>query len=141
MSQKLQSISLTPEGTGTLTVALDTLKLPHLLWSNSARHQKKLFGEFPTVANNTEHYIVTGYYISSERESHIQVDRSLQFSRMAQEILVPKGYRLINVFGASAGFTFDTSGQGDGMHVVGPPPKVAITKFFHHLCHDVLSEV
>ena len=29
--------------------------------------------------------------------------------------------------------------QADGLHIGGPPIKVIVTKFFHHLCHEVIS--
>ena len=64
----------------------------------------------------------------------MQVDRSLLFSQMEYDALVPKGYKMINGFDVTAAFTYDTAGQFDGMHIVGPPIRSIVTKFFHHLC-------
>jgi len=125
-----------------LTAVLDTLEMPHLLWHNSVGIQRSHFEsdvKFPPVPPTTEHYWMSGFYISSEREPHAQVDRSLQFSRLAEEVLGEKGYRAINVLGPTAAFTYDTDGQADGLHISGPPAKVAVQKFFHHLCRDVLA--
>ena len=44
---------------------------------------------------------------------------------------------MLNGFDVTAAFTFDTDGQGDGMHITGPPIKVVVMKFFHHLCQTI----
>ena len=140
--QKLRNINMTTAGDGTKTVLLDTLKFPHLLWGLSLdKHRENLENNFPDIANNTDtdHYWISGFYITSEREPHVQVDRSLQFSKAAFEILSPKGYKMINGLDVTAAFAFDSDGQADGMHIGGPPVKAVVQKFFHHLCHDVLS--
>jgi hypothetical protein len=31
---------------------------------------------------------------------------------------------------------YDVATQFDGMHLIGPPMKLIITKFFHYLCKD-----
>ena len=85
-----------------------------------------------------ELYWITGFYYTSERELHVVVDRSLQFSRLAWDVLTPKGYRMINALDVTAAFAFDTEGQADGLHIGGPPAKAIVTKFLHHLCHEVL---
>jgi len=43
-------------------------------------------------------YILSGFYLSSEREVHTHVDSMVRFNYMMQEVLVPKGYRIINLF-------------------------------------------
>mmetsp|Transcript_17714 Transcript_17714/g.41353 ORF Transcript_17714/g.41353 Transcript_17714/m.41353 type:complete len:868 (+) Transcript_17714:185-2788(+) len=142
MIQRTHGIKFVKEGGNTLTAILDTLKFPHLLWHNSVARQRSLFeddAQFPPVPPTVEHYWVSGFYITSEREPHTHVDRSLQFTRLAEEILGERGYRPINVLGPTAAFAYDTDGQADGLHISGPPAKVAVQKFFHHLCRDVLA--
>ncbi len=112
MSQKLQAIKMTTAGNR--TVFLDTLKMPHLLWHNGVHdYQKHLETNFASVVNDSEneHFFITGFYYTSEREPHVQVDRSLQFSKMAETILIPKGYKMINAFDVTSAFAFDTDGQ------------------------------
>lgn len=145
MNQKLQNITMVPEGNsnGTLSVVVNTLKMPHLVWHLSIEEYLEELHDitkFPDVTNNSdyEHYWITGFYYTSEREPHAQVDRSLQYSKMAWETLTRKGYKMINAFDVTAAFAYDTDGQADGLHIGGPPTKAIITKFFHHLCHDVL---
>ena len=94
LTQKLQNIQMVnatnaDEGR---TVTLSTLSMPHLLWHNSLEVQREKFeSDFPEVSESKdEHYFMTGFYYSSEREPHVQVDRSLQFSKMAYDILTKK---------------------------------------------------
>lgn len=139
VSQRLQSINMTGGGSdGSRVVVLDTLKMPHSLWRNSKdEHRTHLENNFPNVTESEEdHYWITGFYYTSEREPHVLIDRSLQFSKMAWDILTPKGYKMINGFDVTAAFAFDTDGQADGLHINGPPVKAIVTKFFHHLCYD-----
>eukprot|EP00804_Cyclotella_cryptica_P026256 CCRYP_019842-RA/>CCRYP_019842-RA protein AED:0.04 eAED:0.04 QI:241/1/1/1/0.75/0.6/5/196/808 len=144
LAQKLQNINMTNAtsvGDEGRTISLSTLKMPHLLWAYPLdEHRKKLETEFPDVTDNkNEYYFMTGFYYSSEREPHVQVDRSLQFSQMAYDILSKKGYKMLNAFDVTAAFAYDTDGQGDGLHITGPPIKTVIMKFFHHLCQTVAA--
>jgi hypothetical protein len=36
-------------------------------------------------------------------------------------------------------FTYDSATQMDGMHIVGPPMKMIVTKLFHYVCKDVVD--
>ncbi|KAL3816859.1 hypothetical protein ACHAXA_005137 [Cyclostephanos tholiformis] len=112
MSQKLQNINMTTNTNN--IVILDTLKMPHLLWHKSVNeHRNDLMNDFPNVTANGggEYYFLSGFTFTSEREPHVQIDRSLQFSKMAYDILTPKGYKMINAFDVTAAFAFDTDGQ------------------------------
>jgi len=112
MSQKLQAINMTTAGNR--TVFLDTLKMPHLLWHKGVHdYQELLETNFPSVVDDTEneHYFITGFYYTSEREPNVQVDRSLQYSQMAHDVLTPKGYKMLNAFDVTSAFAFDTDGQ------------------------------
>ncbi|EJK50197.1 hypothetical protein THAOC_30861, partial [Thalassiosira oceanica] len=91
---RLHDPEFVKEGGNTLTAILDTLKFPHLLWHNSVARQRSLFedsSQFPPVPPTVEHYWVSGFYLTSEREPHTYVDRSLQFSRLAEDILGGEG--------------------------------------------------
>jgi len=41
----------------------------------------------------------------------VTVDRSLQYSKLAFDVLSPKGYKMINAFDVTAAFAYDTDGQ------------------------------
>ncbi len=112
MSQKLRKINMTTETNK--IVVLDTLKMPHLLWHKGINeHRNDLINDFPNVTADSEqeYYFLSGFTFTSEREPHVQIDRSLQFSKMAYDILSPKGYKMINAFDVTAAFAFDTDGQ------------------------------
>lgn len=134
LSQRIQNITLANEEPGSKRVILDSLKIPHLLWGKNQEVYLAHLLSLPNVTQDVDHYIVTGFYYTSEREPHVQVDRSLAYSQMAWEILVPKGYKIINAFDVTAAFAFDTAGQFDGLHIIGPPIRTIVTKLFHHLC-------
>ncbi len=111
LSQKLQNINMTTDGK---LVVLDTLKMPHLLWHKSVQeHRNDLANDFPNVTadGGQEYYFLSGFTFTSEREPHVLIDRSLQFSMIAYDILEPKGYKMINAFDVTAAFAFDTDGQ------------------------------
>ncbi|KAL7546704.1 hypothetical protein ACHAWF_010032 [Thalassiosira exigua] len=140
LDQKLRNITFPKEGT--LNVTLNTLKISHVIWHHPIdEYRETLEKDFVDVSANDaeEHYWITGFYFTSEREPHVLVDRSLQFSKMAWDVLTPKGYKMINALDVTSAFAFDTDGQADGLHIGGPPIRAVVTKFFHHLCHDVGS--
>ena len=124
------------ESTGdTLSVVIDTLRWPHLLWHESEDQWVDMLNSFPLVnATKEEHYWVSSFFVASEREPYVHVVRAERLAKHAQEILSPKGYKMINAFDLTAAFAYDTAGQGDGLHVVGPPMKAIIAKIFHHMC-------
>ena len=135
--QKLSGIKMVESTPDSLDIVLDTLKMPHVIWHKSLEEFRNELNTTYVDLNDTtnrEYYFVTGYYYSSEREPHVSADRSLQFSHLAAETLIPKGYKMINAFDVTAAFTFDTDAQNDGLHINGPPNRAIITKFFHHLC-------
>jgi len=112
MSQKLQNINMTTDTNN--TVVFDTLKIPHLVWRKGINeHRISLMNDFPNVTADSEqeYYFMTGFTVTFEREPHVQIDRMLQFSKMAYDVLAPKGYKMINAFDVSAAFAFDTDGQ------------------------------
>lgn len=99
--------------TSNLIVTLDTLAMPHLLWGKSVDEHLLALRNFPDVPTDIEieSYFVSGFYYTSEREPHVTVDRSLQYSKLAYDILTPKGYKMINAFDVTAAFAYDTDGQ------------------------------
>ena len=56
-------------------------------------------------------YIPYSNICKGEREPHIQVDRSLLFSKIAYDTLTPKGCKMINALDVTAAFAYDTDGQ------------------------------
>ena len=94
------------------------------------------------LPNATDHgavYVYNGYYTSSEREPYTHTDRMHDLNRIVEEELVPKGYQPLNIYDMSAAWSYDSGQQRDGMHLVGPPMRMGVTKFFHHLCRDVVA--
>jgi hypothetical protein len=112
LSQKLQNINMTTETNN--VVVIDTLKLPHVVWHNGIEEHRKNLERYANITikrGPIEYYFLSGFYFTSEREPHVQVDRSLQFSQAAYHILTAKGYKMINAFDVTAAFAFDTDGQ------------------------------
>jgi len=76
------------------------------------------------------------YFLSSEREPVLYNDYLYNISILSEEILLEKGWKMLNAYDLSAAFTYDSAGQNDGMHILGPAAKAVVTKFFHYLCSD-----
>lgn len=112
LEPKMANIKMMNE-TSNLIVTLDTLAMPHLLWGKSINEHVEALHNFPDVPTDIEieSYFVSGFYYTSEREPHVTVDRSLQYSKLAYDILTPKGYKMINAFDVTAAFAYDTDGQ------------------------------
>jgi hypothetical protein len=132
--QRLENIIMY-KGSDAITVTLDTLALLHAAGPDLAEILKAR----PNVGELEEIFWVTGFYLSSEREPNTLGPSMEHYSRIAYDILQSKGYKMLQVYDLSAAFTFDTATQSDGMHIIGPPMKMAITKLFHHLCRDVVE--
>lgn len=134
--QRLQSVTLyNASNPDARSVTLSTLALLH----KAEMSRSELESELHRRANATERnlwYFTSAYFLSSERDVLTQVERLNQLQQLAVRVLEPKGYKLLNAFDLSAAFTYDTATQHDGMHIVGPPMKMIITKFFHHLCTE-----
>ncbi|CAB9517286.1 NB-ARC domain [Seminavis robusta] len=130
----------TLDKSGTIEVVVDTLKWPHLLWHESEDDWIENLSHFPSVdPSKKEHYWVSGFFVTSEREPYVQVERARRLIEVMDSILTPKGYKMINAFEPSAAFSHDTAAQGDGLHILGPPMKSILTKVFHHMCSDVVD--
>lgn len=136
--ERLKNINLYDNrhyGNGT-KVTLSTFEMLHFcrLKNLDLRH------EFENTENisdsNEEFFWVSTYFLSSERELLCTASRMSKFNVMAEQILQPKGYKMINAFDMSAAFTYDSATQNDGMHIIGPTMKMIITKVLHYLCLD-----
>uniref|UniRef100_A0A7S4KAF2 Uncharacterized protein n=1 Tax=Odontella aurita TaxID=265563 RepID=A0A7S4KAF2_9STRA len=140
LNQRLSGIQLAKAGTpGAISVELSSLSMPHMTWHLTQQEvREKLKTTFGNSTDRTHRYFFSGSFYTSEREIHINAARSLKFSEIAEEILGGKGWKHINAFGMSAAFAYDTAGQMDGLHIYGPPMKMIIVKFFHHLCDGLL---
>jgi hypothetical protein len=133
VAQRLRPIKMAPTGT---TVTLDTLRMPHMLWHLSAGEFKSRLHLLPS-ANATQLRLWLGAgFVTSEREAHTTLERGAQFTHLAEPILRAKGWRKLDFAAPAAAFAFDTAGQNDGLHVGGPPLRVAVDKLFHTICSD-----
>jgi len=136
LNQRLRNITLydnNSQGNGT-KVTLSSFRLLHHMvdmqsWEDKLRQQRNV-----TVSSKEEFFWFNGYFLSSERELWTLGSRMKEFNLVAEQILQPKGYKMLNAFDMSAAFTYDTATQSDGMHIIGPPMKMIVTKFFHYLC-------
>jgi hypothetical protein len=120
-----------------LTIVFDTLSLMHMNGPDGELEQR--VNLLPTAPKNEEHYWFTGYFLSSEREVHTHVARIDQHNHKLPSLLEPKNYKMISAFDLTAAFTYDTATQMDGMHLIGPPAKMLVTKLFHHVCSKVVE--
>ena len=153
LSQRLQNLVM-HNGTGQeqgeegIHVTIDTLKLPALTmspedhWFGIHKQLKRL----PIAKPNEEHYWMNGFFLSSEREPHVQVARMEKLIEIAEKALGDiddggKGYKMINSFDMSAAFAYDAATQYDGLHLIGPPMKMIITKLFHHVCAGTVTNI
>jgi hypothetical protein len=121
-----------------MEVTVTTLGLLHkTMMSNSM-----VRNELRRMTNATSRkpvYVYGGYYTTSEREPYTHVERMIDLNRIVEEELIPKGYTVLNMFALSAAWGYDADGQRDGMHIVGPPMRMGVTKLFHYMCADVVE--
>ena len=99
----------------------------------------KTFEAKEPVPNHTEYYVVNPFYWSSEREPHVHVGSAEKMAPLMEQILQPKGYKILNGLDLTKAFTFDTATQTDGLHIIGPPMKMLLTMVFHDLCMNVVN--
>jgi hypothetical protein len=88
-------------------VVFHTLQWPHFLWHDAsdafASHLDK---EIPNVLNTaTIAFWVSPFFVSSEREPHVTLERAIAFMDVAERVLAPKGYQMLNAFDLSAAVT------------------------------------
>lgn len=119
-----------------MNVVYDTLSLLH--HNGPDGHMPEAVAKKSNVSYNEEHYWVTGFFLSSEREVHTHVSRMDRYNRLLSQLIEPKGLKMINAFDMTAAFTYDSATQMDGMHMIGPPMKMLVTKLFHHLCSGIV---
>lgn len=98
-----------------VTVTLSTLALLHKsLWTDDK--VRKTLTDMPDLRGSKDLvYIATGFFLTSEREMHCTAARMNQFNHMIEEILVPKGYLILNAHDLSTAVSYETAGQFDGM--------------------------
>jgi hypothetical protein len=131
VQQRIQNLTLYDNGSEGLEIHLSSLSLLH----HSVRTLNESLHDLPMVnPKQLESYWINSLYISSEREHEARGPIQLVKSGIAHEILGTKHYRMLNLYDMTAAFTFDTATQMDGMHIIGPPMKMLITKLFHYMC-------
>ena len=139
LAVRLEDIVFVNATDTTVEVTLDTIKFPHLLWHYSMDECATQLRELKDSNPLRPRYWMTGFYLTSEREEFVTNGRSRMLVELAETILVQeKGWIELNMYDMSAAFMYDTTGQKDGLHLIGPPMKMLITKFFSHLCDGVV---
>lgn len=140
VDQRLQPLTMYPNASDpeSIEVTVATLSLLHKSMESESMVRKSL-RLLNDATDQKPIYIYNGYYTSSEREPYTHAERTFDLSRIFEEELIPKGYRQLNVYGMSTAWAFDADGQRDGMHIIGPPMRMGVTKLFHHLCGDVVA--
>ena len=136
---RLMNVTLYPEKSDpeAIDVVFDTLGLLHKNGPDGSFEQE--LAEVPIAPQTEEHYWVSPFFLSSEREVHTHLKRMERYNDVLPAIVMQKRYRTINAFDLTAAFTFDSATQNDGMHLIGPPMKAIVTKLFHHVCAQVSS--
>ena len=120
-------------------VVVTTLSFPHLLWTESEDGWLRELQSRPEATSNDIFFWVSGFFYSSEREPYVHLGRAEKLNALATRVLGPKGYTTIQAMDMTAAFTYDSATQMDGLHIIGPPMKMIITKLFHHMCHDAIA--
>ena len=117
-----------------LEIHLSSLQLTHEPL-NTLR--TKLMEERPVLdSHRIEFYWVNSVYMSSEREQEARGAVQLMKSAIAQDVLGPRNYYMLNLYDMTKAFTYDTATQMDGFHIIGPPMKMLISKLFHYMCYN-----
>lgn len=139
---RLRNVTLYPDRNDpeATTVVFDSLELLRRAKEPDGLLEQELMTDLAVAApDREEHYWISGFFLSSERDAHAHVRRMERFHRTLPPLLASKNYRTLNAFDPSAAFTYDSAAQNDGMHLIGPPMKAVVTKLFHHACAGVLS--
>ncbi|GKY97711.1 hypothetical protein MPSEU_000729300 [Mayamaea pseudoterrestris] len=123
-----------------LKVAFSTLRLPHVLWHWNTSQWRDALAKSAVAGADEIRFFLTSYYYTSEREPYVTVENADLLSKLTQEILVPKGWKMINGFDVSAAFSYEVATQDDGLHMIGNPVKMVVTKLLHYLCKDHLDD-
>eukprot|EP00977_Amphora_coffeiformis_P018658 scaffold6634_cov158-Amphora_coffeaeformis.AAC.16 len=113
---RLHDVKLYNETNGdAVTVTLSTLALLHKALKTDDEVRQS-FEKMPDIRGSTKLvYIATGFFLTSERETHCTAARMRQLNSMIEEILVPKGYLILNAHDLSTAVSYETAGQFDGM--------------------------
>lgn len=117
-----------------LEIHLSSLALTHVPL-NTLRDS--LTNDRPVLdPNKMEFYWVNSLFMSSEREQEARGIVQQMKSDIAQEVLGPKNYRMLNLYDMTKAFSYDTATQMDGLHIIGPPMKMIMSKLFHYVCFN-----
>ena len=116
-----------------IRVYFHSLRFPHLKGMTRDHFVQKLHS-YNNTNEDEEHYWFNSVFMTSEREIGCRGNLQIKLTALAREVLEPKGWKMVNMLDLSKAFMFDTATQYDGLHVTGPPWKMLVTKFFHHVC-------
>eukprot|EP00978_Attheya_sp_CCMP212_P040697 scaffold225185_cov35-Attheya_sp.AAC.1 len=121
-----------------ISVILNTFALVHQSWTEDKVILEEL-SAVDGIDSRQEHFWVSSFYISSERDTYANSDRMSHTdssNHMPYERLTPKRYKMLNLYNLSGAFLYDTAAQFDGLHIISPPMKMVVTKLFHFLCKE-----
>jgi len=119
-----------------IEVSISELATVHKIWTHGEEEWAQWLMNLPD-SNGALNIFLNGPFISSEREAHITPVRYLRFIYIARPILAQKGWIEIDWYHASLPLSFDSSAQYDGLHVIGPPMKMAFHMVMHSLCNNL----
>jgi hypothetical protein len=124
---------------GAISVTLSTLMFLHLATKTDTEIRTR-FASMKNLNNTREvWYVANGFYLTSEREIHCTKARMRRLNYLVEDVMLSKGYNMLSAFDVSEAVSYETAGQFDGMHLMGPAMKTVTVKLFHHLCHDVIT--
>eukprot|EP00663_Eupelagonemidae_sp_cell21sb_P000999 gene999-380_t len=152
----------TLKGAGGTEAVLDTLKMPHVLWRKNEAAWREELDELAgnTIEQRTNECVALKHrnwldeqkcppakrqlrwmlgspLYTSEREPYVFGERGRAYSLMAQRVLQPKGWGVLDAYDVSAALMFDATGQDDGLHWIGPVPKVLWLMWINDICSGV----
>jgi hypothetical protein len=86
---------------------VNTLEWPHRLWHEATdSFAGDLDQKFPSVLDTNDIiFWASPFFVSSEREPHVHLERAIQFMDVAERVLTPKGYQMLNGFDITAAMT------------------------------------
>lgn len=133
LQQRIKGLHLYNDTNTGAVVELSTLALLHK--SNMGNDElRATLAKLPLSTDKYTVYVVSPMFLASERETLAIHENMVRVDTIAREVLEPMGYKFFSVTNATIPLVYDVSTQFDGMHMIGPPMKLILTKFFHYLC-------
>ena len=74
-------------GYGPQTTPQHTYRWPHRIWHSAHEEWLSDLRAIPNSSHDRQRFWLSGMYVTSERKPHLTVDRSLEFTHAADEVL------------------------------------------------------